>query len=56
MISTVLLTILLNSHIGQMYKHVIHLCDVGRVKLIAKPSETLVINVSLDGPVACHKH
>ena len=51
MVSTVLLTVLLNGHIGQMHKHIVHFSDIWGVHLIAKTTKALIINVGLNRSV-----
>jgi len=53
-VSTVLLAVFLDGHIGQMHEHVVHLCNIRRVELVAKPPETFVIYVCSDGTIACN--
>jgi hypothetical protein len=51
MVPTIFFTVLLDGHIGQMNKHIIHLGDIRRVQFVTKPAETLIVNVSLDGTI-----
>jgi hypothetical protein len=52
----VVVSILLDGHIGQVNNHVVQVRDLVRVLLSAEPSETLVAEPDLEWPIAGHEH
>lgn len=56
MLVRVLFAILLNGHVGEMHKHIIHLSHIAGVELITEPPEPLIVEVRFDRPIAGHQH
>ena len=44
-VAAVLLAVFLDGHVGEVHEHVIHLCDIRRIELVAKPAESFIVNV-----------
>lgn len=51
MLIAVFLTKLLNGHVGEVDKHIVHLTDVRSIQLVTESAETLIVEVCFDRSV-----